>query len=354
MAALAHEREELEEREETILEGMTTARTWAWAGFSVVAVAIMLFGYLVARSITGPLHELTEATKRFGAGDYSARVDPESRDELGQLATAFNDMIKSQRHADEALREAHEQLEARVQERTQELRTVNETLNAQEKELRKNAENLRRLTGKLIVAQENERRRIGRELHDDLTQNLAAMAIDAGRLEQQAEATEDRDEDGLCKIKVRLIELSEYVLTLSRQLDPTIVEELGIAAALHSLCEELEQNKGVQIDYEADAIPADIPNDQALCIYRVAQEALRNIIKHSRATRAQVHLRLKKGTLQFQVKDNGIGFNPDEERNQIGSGLASIEERVWFAGGTVQVETGPGDGTVISVSIPLT
>jgi len=256
--------------------------------------------------------------------------------------------------AEEALREAHEQLEARVQDRTQELTAVNDVLNAHEKELRKNAESLHKLTGRLIVAQEDERRRISRELHDGLTQNLAAMAIDAGRLEQQAEATEGRDEDGLHKMKEALIEMSENVHSLSRQLHPAIVEDLGIAAALQSLCEEVQQNEGVQIDYEVDGVSAGVSNGDALCIYRVAQEALRNVVKHSHATRAQVHLHSKNGTLQLQVRDNGRGFNLDEARNQIGLGLRSIEERVWFVGGTARVETGPGDGTVISVSIPPT
>ena len=255
--------------------------------------------------------------------------------------------ITERKRAEEALRESHNLLERRVQDRTQELRAANKALTLKEKDLRA-------LTGKLIAAQEDERRRIGRELHDDLSQNLAAMAIDAGKLGQLAEATEDRDEEELHKIKEGLMELSEYVHTLSRQLAPTIVEELGIADALHSLCEELEQNEGVLIDFEADGVPTDIPNGHALCIYRVAQEALKNVVKHSRATRTQVHLHSKKGTLRFQVRDNGIGFNMDEAKNRIGFGLQSIEERVWLVDGTVRVETGPGDGTVISVSIPLT
>jgi len=261
--------------------------------------------------------------------------------------------VTARKRAEDDLREAQEQLEARVQDRTQELRAVNEALKAQEKKLQKNAESLRGLAGKLIVAQEDERRRIGRELHDDLTQHLAVLAIDAGKLEQQAEATEGRDVNGLRKIKERLMELSESVHTLSRQLHPAIVEDLGIAIALRSLCEELEQNEGVLIDYDADGVPADVSNDHAICIYRVAQEAFRNIVKHSRATQIQVHLHSKKGALQFQVRDNGIGFNINGAENRIGLGLQSIEERVFLVGGRVRMKTRPGDGTTISVSIPL-
>jgi len=256
--------------------------------------------------------------------------------------------------AEAALREAHEHLEARVQERTQELQAVNEALNSQKKELRNNAESLHKLTGRLIVAQEDEQRRIGRELHDGLAQNLAAIAINAGRLEQAAEATEGEVKDGLHKIKEDLIGLSENVHSLSRQLHPSIVEDLGIASALQSLCEEIQQNEGIQIDYEENATPADVPNDRAICIYRVVQEALRNIVKHARATQTQVHLHSENGTLQFQVRDNGIGFILDEAKYRVGLGLHSMEERVWLIGGTVQVETAPGDGTTISVSIPLT
>jgi len=269
------------------------------------------------------------------------------------VSCVVQDMTERKR-AEAALREAHEQLEARVQERTQELQAVNEVLSVQEKELRGNAEGLRKLTGRLIVAQEDERRRIGRELHDGLTQDLAALAIDAGRMEQEAEATEGRDQDGLHKIKEALMGMSENVHLLSRQLHPAIVDDLGLSAALQSLCEEIQRNEGVQIDYEVDGVCTDIPNSHELCVYRVAQEALRNVVKHSRATRARVHLHSKNGMLKFEVRDNGRGFNLDEAKNKIGLGLRSIEERVWFVGGIARVESGPGDGTVISVSIPPT
>ena len=244
-------------------------------------------------------------------------------------------------------------LQLSAERRAVKLAEANKALVVTEGELRSKQESLRVVTSKLIAAQEDECRRIGRELHDDLTQQLAVLAIDVSKLEQQAEATEGRDRVRLQKIKESLVELSEYVHTLSRQLHPAIVEDLGIAAALRSLCEEFEQNEGILIDCEVDDVAVDIPNDHALCVYRVAQEALKNVVKHSRATQAQAQLHSNKGTLQFQVRDNGIGFNLDKAKKQIGLGLKSIEERVWHVGGTVRVKTGPGDGTVISVSIPL-
>ena len=244
-------------------------------------------------------------------------------------------------------------LQLSAEQRAVELAKANEALTVKEGELRSKQVALRALTGKLIVAQEDERRRIGRELHDDLIQQLAVLAINADKLEQQAGATGRGDSVALREIKERLIEMSEYVQTLSRQLHPAIVEDLGISTALHSLCEELGQNEGILIDCEVDDVAADIPNDHALCIYRVAQEALRNIVKHSRATRAQVQLHSNKKTLKFQVRDNGIGFNPDEGKNQLGLGLQSMKERARLFGGTMRVKPRLGDGTVISVSIPL-
>ncbi len=261
--------------------------------------------------------------------------------------------ITDRKRAQEALRQSRDQLEHLVQDRTQELRAANETLTATDQQLRSKAISLHALTGKLIAAQEDERRRIGRELHDDFTQRLAALAIEAGKAEQHAEATDGRDKDMLRKLKERLMELSDNVQALSLQVHPAIVEDLGLNTALHSLCEEVEKNEGIPIDYQADGVPADVPIGRALCIYRVAQESLRNVVKHARATQIDVRLFSKNGTLEFEVRDNGLGFNMNEAINRVGLGLNSIEERVSFVGGTVRLETGPGDGTVISVSIPL-
>ena len=261
-----------------------------------------------------------------------------------------NHLLISSAIRDISIRKAHQ---LRAEKRAGELEKANKALTVTESELRLQKKALRVLTGKLIAAQEDERRRIARELHDDLTQYIAIMAIDTGNLEQQLETTGTADIQELRKIRERLIELSEHVHTLSRQLHPTIVEDLGLAAALRTLCEELVQREGVLIDYQADLVPVDVPNSHSLCIYRVVQEALRNMVKHSQATQAQVYLRCKEDVLECEVSDNGIGFNLNEAKNQIGLGLQSMEERVWLVGGTVRVEAAPADGTVITASIPL-
>jgi len=261
--------------------------------------------------------------------------------------------VTDRKRAQEALRESRNQLEHLVLDRTHELRAANEALKSTGQQLRSKAKSLHALTGKLIAVQEDELRLLGRELHDDVSQRLAALAIEADKAEQHAEATGGSEKNMLRKIKEHLIELSDNVHRLSRQVHPAIVEDLGLDAALDLLCEELENNEGIPIDYQADGVPADVPDDQALCIYRVAQAALRNVVKHARATQTDVRLYSKNGTLQFEVRDNGIGFDLNEALNRIGLGLHSIEERVSFVGGTVRMETGPGDGTVISVSVPL-
>ena len=261
--------------------------------------------------------------------------------------------VTDRKRAQEALRESRNQLEHLVLDRTHELRAANEALKSTGQQLRSKAKSLHALTGKLIAVQEDELRLLGRELHDDVSQRLAALAIEADKAEQHAEATGGSEKNMLRKIKEHLIELSDNVHRLSRQVHPAIVEDLGLDAALDLLCEELENNEGIPIDYQADGVPADVPDDQALCIYRVAQAALRNVVKHARATQTDVRLYSKNGTLQFEVRDNGIGFDLNEALNRIGLGLHSIEERVSFVGGTVRMETGPGDGTVISVSMPV-
>jgi PAS domain S-box-containing protein len=243
-------------------------------------------------------------------------------------------------------------LQLSAEKRAADLARSNKVLTARESECHQKQQALHELSGRLIAAQEEERRRLGRELHDDLTQHLAVLAIDAGQLEQQAETAEAWDIDRLHRIREQLTKLSEYVHSLSRQLHPAIVEELGLVAALRSMCEEVAHNDRVLIVYQSDSIPTDIPNAIALCMYRVAQEAVRNIVKHAHATQANVHLQSINGMLQLQVTDNGIGFNVNKAEKPVGLGLHSIDERVSLVGGSLRVESS-GDGTVLSVNIPL-
>jgi signal transduction histidine kinase len=228
-----------------------------------------------------------------------------------------------------------------------------EALRAKEQRLRKARDDLRDLAGKLLQAQEEERRRIAREMHDDWTQRLAVLAIDTATMEQGLGAGHP-SLPPLRAIREQLVSLSEDVHALSRQLHPSILDDLGLADALLSECASLARREGIAVDYRPEGVAARLPKEVALCVYRVAQEALRNVARHSRATRARVALVGTGEELLLSVQDEGVGFDPSAARSQPALGLSSMEERVRLIQAELTLRSAPGEGTTVTVRVPLT
>ena len=220
-----------------------------------------------------------------------------------------------------------------------------------ETRLREAAEAARDFAGRLIHAQENERSRLGRELHDDITQRLAVLAIAAGQAERKAGAPEEAERLGA--MREGLVRLSEDVHRLSYQLHPSILADLGLDAALESEAEQVERLSGLAVEVRTGPLPAPLPPALALCLFRVAQEALRNTARHARATRARLSLRAEAGALRLRIEDDGAGFAPEAPRARPSLGLASMRQRVAAIGGRLRVESAPGKGTRIEVEVPL-
>jgi signal transduction histidine kinase len=207
------------------------------------------------------------------------------------------------------------------------------------------------LSGRLIHAQEEERSRLARELHDDVTQRLASLAIDAGREERKRpdHATGSR----MRTMREGLVRLSEDVHALSYRLHPSILEDLGLADALRSECERFSQVCAVQLEMTLQDIPEKLPNDVALCLFRIAQESLRNIARHAGAGRAEMCVRRLDGGLQLAVSDDGVGFDATRIGARMSLGHASMRQRVFFLGGSLDVDSRPGRGTVILAWVPF-
>jgi PAS domain S-box-containing protein len=229
---------------------------------------------------------------------------------------------------------------------------VEETLRAREQSLRQTREGLRKLAGKLLHAQEEERRRIGREMHDDWTQRLAVLSIDLAKLEKQLGAPQAA-RPLLHLMQEQLAKLSEDVHALSRQLHPSILDDLGLVDALRSECASFSRRERITVDYRPETMPTSIPKDIALCIYRVAQEALRNIAKHAGVKKAWVALGGTPQEIFLRVQDKGAGFDPAGQRSHPGLGLSSMEERARLIHAEVSVTSAPGQGTTIALHIPL-
>jgi signal transduction histidine kinase len=222
-----------------------------------------------------------------------------------------------------------------------------------EEVLRERQRELGKLTGRMLEAQESERRRIARELHDDLNQSLALIAVELDLIAQNPTRLADTSDARVREISGRVKQLSSAVHDLSHQLHPTKLEQLGLVAAVGGLCRELSSAHGLLIEFDAGRLTSTIPADTALCLYRIAQEALSNVIKHSGARQARVELRGGPEAVFLSIADDGSGFDPGSVAGKGGLGLVGMRERLRLVGGQISVDSRPSGGTRIDVRTPM-
>ncbi|MGB5619505.1 MAG: PAS domain S-box protein, partial [Desulfobacterales bacterium] len=209
------------------------------------------------------------------------------------------------------------------------------------------------LAGKLLNAQELERARVARELHDDITQRLAAMNIEVDNLEMQHQSLAEPLKEKLQQLGIDLGELSSDIHMISRQLHPSILYELGLIKAIETECNNYTRLRRISPTLDLDNTIKDVPKEIALCIYRILQEGLRNIGKHAMASDIQVRLCMRKNTICLFLKDNGIGFDSASAKERAGIGLASMVERARLVNGDLSIESGTEIGTTIKLKIPI-
>ena len=219
-------------------------------------------------------------------------------------------------------------------------------------EQRSSEQQLRDVSARLIRAQEEERNRIARELHDGLNQKLALLCVDL----QEFGQTHGDISQQLSAFSLRLQDVSADVHGLSHRLHPSKLDYLGLLPAVKSLCNELSGRRGLQIEFinndDAEEFEQ-LDKELALCAYRVVQEALSNVIKHSGAVTARVQLRCRKHVLYLLVTDSGKGFSVDVAKHKGRLGLISMQERLRLAKGKLIIRSGPNRGTQIEARIPL-
>jgi signal transduction histidine kinase len=208
-----------------------------------------------------------------------------------------------------------------------------------------------KLSGQLINAYEDERRAIARELHDDLSQRLARLAIDAGLIGQ--DSISDAADDEFKELREELARVSEDVHDMSYRLHPSLVEDLGISTALRTECQRVRRYCDVQIKEHIDEIRERIPNPAALCAYRVIQEALNNAVRHAKADSIEITLEKDGQTLKLEVSDDGIGFDKARAKSSEHIGLSSMRERVRLLDGKLRIRSEPGAGSTVSAVVPL-
>jgi signal transduction histidine kinase len=240
----------------------------------------------------------------------------------GMLAVAFVTDVSEHKRAEAALQESHDKLLD--------------------------------LSSKLMSVQDEESKRISRELHDAFSQELAALATESRLLKRdlppEARVAAKRIEG----VALRIGKLATDIHQMSRRLHPAILDDLGLAAALRAECNAFSQLHGIHTDFSSSNVRKSVPGNAALCLYRVAQESLQNIAKHSRSQKAHVDLAFKEGELELVIEDFGEGFDLEaQKRRKRGLGLISMEERMRIVGGTLTIDSKPGRGTRVLARIPL-
>lgn len=301
----------------------------------VVTLAFLAAAWVLARSVTRPVLALVSGTRALASRDFKVRLPLEGNDEFGQLAGAFNDMA----------------------ERLDETTVSRDELDAANQQLKLHQIELQALNQRLIDAQEEERRRLARELHDDLSQRLAGAAIAIGTLGKGAGAADGANDVAALQARLRevhahIAQIAKDVHGLSHRLHPAILDDLGLVAAVESECRRFFELGGPPVDFAHRGPLDDLDPDIRLAVYRIIQEALRNILTHAAATEVRLHLEATDREVRLEVADNGRGFNRQAPGWRGGLGLASMVERARLLAGTVTTTSEVGQGTMLVARIP--
>jgi PAS domain S-box-containing protein len=293
---------------------------------------------------------ISPALGQGGAYTFSAFVRDISARKLAEE--------QSHMHQEE-LQRLNEALDKRVQARTEELASVNESLVAEvaermqtEASLEQSRQELQKLAFQLLRVQEDERRRISRDLHDDINQQLALLAMDIEAVGKQLIFSPGDMLQAVRPIQDRVEDLSDVVRHLAYQLHPSILDDLGLPIALQRLVDDFTARSQIRGGFRHTNIPAAVPQEIATCLYRVTQESLNNVARHAEASRVDVELTGSQSELTVTITDNGVGFDSEQPRNgSHGLGLLGMKERVALIHGELHVKSVVGKGTKVSVVV---
>ena len=206
---------------------------------------------------------------------------------------------------------------------------------------------------RLIEAQENERARIARELHDDIGQRLALLSVTLEQLKRAGSDSKKENRDFIAELQKQIQETSTAVHALSHELHSSNLRYLDLASAMKGFCTELSTQQSVVVEFIHEDVPGNITQEISLCLFRVLQEALHNGVKHSRVQEFSVELRGTTGALELTIRDSGRGFDVHVAMRGPGLGLSSMHERLKLVNGELSIQSHPGEGTTIIARVPL-
>jgi two-component system CheB/CheR fusion protein len=307
-------------------------------------------------------------SRRLGARTLllkGSRIGPP--DDPSQIVVLAIEDVTERRRADTVLRKGAASLPKELRKRMEEITAANESLRQETRELRQTVSALRQneahfvegeqryhvLASRLIRLQEDERRRIATDLHDTLNQELALLECKMTQVETQLPAKQSHLSEALHSVRDQVGRISDDVSKITRRLHPSTLEHLGLLPAIRSFIKEFSRIDGLDVHFDETNALDNPPGPVALCLYRVLQEALRNVAKHSQSAVANVSLAQENGILKLEVSDSGIGFDVASKRLSPGLGLLSMEERVRMLNGKFAITSEPGKGTRVEAQVPL-
>jgi len=296
---------------------VTTQLILATLLVSTVGILLAMF---LTRILTRPIQQLAQVAHAVGQGDLNQQVTRWADDEIGELADSFNTMVNNLRLAEEANQE-RQRLQIELVER-------------------------------VISAQEEERKRISCDLHDQTSQALVSLIVQLKLVETAPNIATRRK--NLDTLRDQLRATLEEVRQMALDLRPNILDDLGLEQAVHWFSERCMKNNGLQVSISAKGDLNNLPERHKITSYRVIQEALSNIVKHSRARHAQVEINCAPALLRLTVQDDGVGFDLQQgKRSGSSLGILGMQERVSLLGGEINIHSAPGEGTTICAQIPV-
>ncbi len=319
---------------------------YAVAGLTLAQLVLAAaFAWGAARSVTQPVAVLTDHAGRIASGHLDVPIPDLGEDEVGRLGKSLERMRQSLRSLIDEIGQANAQLEHRVHERTRELNDANA-------QLREREEARAQLLRKVISAQEDERKRIARELHDETSQDLAVLAMG---LETAQDAIRGGRTPRLDEVKALAVRTLEDVHRLILDLRPSVLDDLGLLSAIRWYADRQLATRGISARCEFGEMPRLAP-EMETALFRMCQEAMTNVARHAQATAVLVQVGVEGNDVVIEIEDDGKGFEPEAAGRREGRqpwGIMGIRERAEILGGTARIESAPGQGTRVAVRIPM-
>ena len=301
-----------------------------WVG--TILVTVIIVNFAMSNIVINRLQKLAQALVGFGQDRLNLRLPADDPDEIGQLSEAFNNMSQ------------------RIEDEVAENRALSDHLYLQSKQRGE-------LLKYLISAQEDERKRVARELHDDLGQSLGALALQTEAIAQLIDSDPEGAINQLNLTRDLITDTTDRMYELILALRPSTLDDLGLVAALQSHAERFLSGSGINFELNADGLTCRLEPEMETALYRIYQEALNNVRRHSGAKRVSITVAMNDGFLESEIQDDGNGFDPrrldSNEDSPHGLGLLGIKERVNQWGGDIEIISQPGSGTLLRLRLPI-